>query len=362
MTLREQPESDTRMCHSPEKSDCTLRAHAQEGFRSIVDGLPPNDDLKRSRPTQHSSRRFPPKSNTRAKGVGDRQPKMVPKENTSHYQTWDRSISPHGLAEFLTDGELQRCELEREDLRSLWSADISLDPPVTKASLSELDLARIMNDPKLRHDLNFDREVAFRPNLYGSRGEQKKRHAEEYWEALVVELAIYTVRCYRISESSAALSGWLLRPASISNVRWRLPRLFETIRDILKTLVPAPEWAAVDQRLDIDLLMQELDHGSCDLTSLSEWIGRLLLGSCSPLRDPAVKKMVLQIRQGVELNNARTLMDGLKLLFGVLETMKLVSTHLLYSHRASGIDKSVGCRQSSDPISPTTYGGRHRRL
>ena len=31
------------------------------------------------------------------------------------------------------------------------------EPPITKASLGELDLIRIINDAKLRNDLNFDR-------------------------------------------------------------------------------------------------------------------------------------------------------------------------------------------------------------
>ena len=321
------------MRHSPEKSDRTLHPLEQEGFRSITEALPQNDDLNRSQPTQNACCRNLQRSDTRAEDIEAqaRQPKEVPKQDTLHHQAWDTSISPNGLADFLTSGELKRFRLEAEALGSLWSTDIGLDPPVTKASLGELDLVRIMNDPKLRHDLNFEREVAFRPNLYGSKGEQKIRHAECYWEALVVELAVYIVRCYRISDYPAVSSGWLLRPTLISSVRWRLPRLFESIRDIVKTLVPAPEWDAVDQRLDVDLLMQELDHGSCDLTALSEWLGRILLGSCSPLRDPAVTEMVSKIKQGVEGNNARTLVDGLKLLFGVLETMKLVSACIIHS-------------------------------
>lgn len=352
------------MRHSSEKSDRNLHPHAQEDFRSITEGLPQNDDLSRSQPTQYPCCRNLQRSDTRAEDIKAqaRQPKKVPKQDASHQKAWDTSISPDGLAEFLTSGELKRFRLEAKALGSLWSTDIGLDPPVTKASLGELDLARIMNDPKLRHDLNFEREVAFRPNLYGSKGKQKIRHAEDYWEALVVELAVYIVRCYRISKFPAVSSGWLLRPTLISSVRWRLPRLFETIRDIVKTLVPAPELDAVDQRLDVDLLMQELDYGSCDLTALSEWLGRILLGSCSPLRDPSVTEMVSKIKQGVEGNDARTLVDGLKLLFGVLETMKLVSPPLFIAVGGLESNRFTGRSQSPDPISSTTYARRHRGL
>ena len=369
MDLREQPETKTQLCHPPENPDRSPRPHVQDNFRGIPDESRHHDIPIRNRPSQYFRRRLALKSNPDTKGnLGAarqqaRRPTPMSEQDTSDNQTWDKSITPDGLARFLTSDELNRHGLEPAALQSLWSVNIDIDPPVTKASLGELDLVRIMNDPKLRHDLNFEREVAFRPNLYGLRGKQKILHAKEYWEALVVELAVYIVRRYQITEYPAAvISGWLLRPALISNVRWRLPRLFESIREILKTLVPAREWSAVDQRLDIGLLMQELQHGSCDLTALGEWLGRILLGSCSPLRDPSVTDMVSKIKQGVELDNAGTLVDGLKSLFGVLETMKLVSNYILSYYQAFGINKSTGCRQPSASISPVTYGGRHRRL
>ena len=61
-------------------------------------------------------------------------------------------------------------------------------PPITPDSLTELDMPRIINNPKLRHDVNFDRELHFRPNLDGARGKEKIKSANDYWKALEAEL------------------------------------------------------------------------------------------------------------------------------------------------------------------------------
>ena len=235
------------------------------------------------------------------------------------------------LEDYLTCDTLRQLHIEPANLTYLRSA--SLDPPVTKASLSELDLVRIINDPKLRHDLNFEREISFRPNVSGPRGQQKEAGANVYWDALVIEFALYIKRQHRIScASNAALqntSPWISGSTLSQQITLRLPRMFTTIREILKTLVPGRECFGVDQRLDVDLLMQELDNGACDVKELSNWLRNVLLGSCSPLRDNDVEKMVSVIHEGVDKDDARILVDGLKILFGILETMKLVRVYCL---------------------------------
>jgi hypothetical protein len=62
--------------------------------------------------------------------------------------------------------------LDREDVCLLWTAEV---PPVTATSLTELDLQRIMNNTKLRADINFDGDLHFRPNLDGPEGQEKCR-------------------------------------------------------------------------------------------------------------------------------------------------------------------------------------------
>ena len=223
---------------------------------------------------------------------------------------------------WLTAEELGRLRLEF-GLELLWTA--SSEPPITKSSLSELDIKRTINNPRLRHDLNFDREVAFRPNSDGLRGQQKMRQAKEYWEALSIEFAIYIGRKNRNRlHGPQTYSPWFLGPSHMLHIPWRLPLMFEALREILKTLVPGPEWPAVDQRLDVDLLMQELDKDACDLIGLSKWLGELLRRSCSPMRDGSVLQMVHSIQEAVYTDDAHGIVCGLKNLFGVLETMKLV--------------------------------------
>ena len=65
---------------------------------------------------------------------------------------------------------------------SLCFEQASLQPPITTESLAELDIPRIINNPKLRHDVNFRSRVTFRPNLDGSRGRQKMKSADHYLE------------------------------------------------------------------------------------------------------------------------------------------------------------------------------------
>lgn len=224
------------------------------------------------------------------------------------------------LARLIVSPEEQsRASLHDYDVRPLLTA--SLEPPVTKTSLSELDIARILSDARLRHDLNFEKDVAFRPNYDGERGRRKKAVAKEYWAVLAVEFALYMERAACRDPTS------LLEILAPLKVPQRLPKLFKTIQEILKTLVRGEDWIAVDQILDIDLLMQQLEKGICDLMGLSNWLGKILKGSCSPVRDPLVTNVVALICQGVQENDPVALVHGIEQLFGLLETMKLVSVY-----------------------------------
>ncbi|KAG9656972.1 Tcp11-domain-containing protein, partial [Aureobasidium melanogenum] len=133
-------------------------------------------------------------------------------------------------------------------------------PPVTQESLCELDVGRIINNPKLRHDVNFDRELHFRPNLDGTRGKQKLKSADEYWKALLAELEIYRAVGFRLmtSRSAEELEYWT---CMIKANQIRLPGVFSTIHEILKTLVPERDQAIVAERLDVDMIMQQICKG-----------------------------------------------------------------------------------------------------
>lgn len=275
----------------------------------------------------------------------------------------ERSMTPESLQRFLTIELMRGLHLRTGSLEYLWSA--SLDPPITKASLSELELARIINDARLRHDLNFEREVSFRPNMCGDRGKRKKLEADAYWEALVIEFAVY-IRRQQSQLSDSLISGlpatspWLHRSSSLLGVPLRLPRMFKAVQEILKTLVPGSEWPIVDERLDIDLLLQQLEKGVCDIPTLIEWLGALLLCCCSPQRDPLVTGMVSRIRRGFENDNPRLLVKGLKDLFGVLELMKLVS--FFSRNQCDETNIFVGCRKPPNKIPTLAHGRRYHSL
>lgn len=193
-------------------------------------------------------------------------------------------------------------------------------PPITKQSLSELDIPNIITNIKLRHDVNFDRNLSFRPNLDGAKGEEKRKVAANYWMALVAELELYA----RIFQGTPPLSAGANWEAIVQYVQRRIPKMFETIREVLKSLVPDRDHSRLDEHLDVSMLMQEIERGVCDLVRLAEWMAHLLKEHCAPMRDVWVDNMVEDTRIGAATNNSQKIVDGLRGLLGILEAMKLV--------------------------------------
>ena len=134
-------------------------------------------------------------------------------------------------------------------------------PPITKQSLSELDIQNIIGNIKLRHDVNFDKDLSFRPNNEGSKGQQKERHSRMYWLALEAELHLYT----RLFQGTPPLrsSGYADPSVYFQRAQKRVPKVFETIHEVLKSLVPDRDHQRVDEHLDVRMLMQEIEekHG-----------------------------------------------------------------------------------------------------
>jgi hypothetical protein len=214
-------------------------------------------------------------------------------------------------------------ELNGEELAEAFREGSEL-PPITKQSLSELDIQHIIKNIKLRHDINFDQDLSFRPNLDGMRGQEKGRAMRRYWKALVSELELYA----RLFQGTPTLKGPADPPrvAHIQHAKRRIPVLFETIQEVLKSLVPDRDHARVDERLDVPMLMQEIERGVCDLVRLAEWMAQLLKEHCAPMRDVWVDEMVSKIREGVADRSSEGIVCGLNALLGILEAMKLVGS------------------------------------
>jgi hypothetical protein len=202
-------------------------------------------------------------------------------------------------------------------IRQFWAA--TLVPPVTKLSLGELDISSIINNSKLRHDVNFDRELHFRPNLDGQKGQLKREAQKGYWLAITAEIQLYQYICTTF-DSDAAETQFK------NECCRRMPFMFETVKEILTNLVPERDQPAVDEHLDIPMVMQEIGKGVCDFFKLAAWLAQLLKSHCAPMRDEMVDRMVEWIQKG----DAASISTGLCELFGVLEAMKLVRAKLSY--------------------------------
>lgn len=192
----------------------------------------------------------------------------------------------------------------------------SLDPPVTKQTLSELDVNKIVHNPKLRHDINFDPELHFRPNLDGDKGKRKQARADAFWTSMRRQLELF-------------LTNREAFEAEVNGQEWCLPSTLCAIRGILETLVPQRDRASVEEIVNVELLMQQFTKGVADLGKLAQWLSQLLKSHCAPMRDPWVDQMVVSLSSGDKNRDVAELVQGMRQLLGVLEAMKLVSGQMI---------------------------------
>ncbi|KAI5809518.1 T-complex protein 11-domain-containing protein [Peziza echinospora] len=226
----------------------------------------------------------------------------------------------------------------RNDWVALQYVDRQLQhmPPVNLKTLRELELSEFYRNPKLRHDVVFDAQLHFRPNNDGTRGMRKKVDSQGYWQMVLVECDILL--------SIANKKGSTIRPQERP---MKIPVLLSTMRDILLTLVPRADREEVESSLDPDLLMQQLEHGILDLKRMSMWLARIFKAHCAPMRDQWVDQMVSHFERGVDRGDARSLMEGWKSIFGILEAMKLdVANHQIRTLRPHLISTAVVFEQS----------------
>ena len=187
-----------------------------------------------------------------------------------------------------------------------------LEPPVTKATLSELDVNKIVHNPKLRHDINFDPDLHFRPNVDGEKGRRKTQKADKFWETMRIQLRDYLIDREQFERD-------------LGETQWCLPATLKAIKGILETLVPQRDRCSVEETFNTDLLMQQFRKGVADLPRLASWLSQLLKCHCAPMRDTWVDGMVTEISKGDQEGDVALLVLGMRNLLGVLEAMKLVS-------------------------------------
>ncbi|KAI0019786.1 T-complex protein 11 [Xylariomycetidae sp. FL0641] len=209
-----------------------------------------------------------------------------------------------------------------------------LEPPVTKATLSELDVTKIIHNPKLRHDINFDPELHFRPNLDGEKGKRKQEKANQFWTTLGDQLRMFIVNRDEFMRRFG------------NGEEWCLPLLLKSVKDIIQTLVPTRDRAYLDEGLNVDLIMQQFSKGMADLEKLASWLSGVLKSHCAPMRDEWVDQMYDQLTNGNKNNDMEELVNGLRSLLSVLEAMKLdVANHQIRCLRPILIEDTVHFEQ-----------------
>ncbi|KAG0668761.1 hypothetical protein C6P45_004362 [Maudiozyma exigua] len=198
-------------------------------------------------------------------------------------------------------------------------------PPINLQCLKEIDLQEIVKNPQLRHDIIFDPLLQFRPNLDGERGIKKKHLSDIYWKDVENELIVYTKR-----------------PDIFQYDRSRLVPLFDTLREVLLTIVPQKETHQINNILDTELNVQELIKGSLVMTNLSDWLATLFKHHCAPMRDAYVDKMSNKFKEAEAEGSLSKFMDGLKLVFQILEAMKLdIANHQIRLLRPALLSNAI---------------------
>jgi hypothetical protein len=223
---------------------------------------------------------------------------------------------------------------------------LDLEPPVTRATLAELDVAKIIYNSKLRHDVNFDPDLHYRPNFDGEKGRRKNQKAIEFWNALQSQIPQFLAD----PETFQANHGVLT---------WTLPATLKAVGEILMTLVPPEDRATVEEALNVELLMQQFSKGVADLEQLALWFSRTLRAHCAPMRDVWVDEMVVQLTNGNRNGDIAILVQGLQMLLGIVEAMRLVSLCYILA-KYTFCSQVLGRCEPSNPMLETSSRSRHR--
>lgn len=211
-------------------------------------------------------------------------------------------------------------------------------PPINLQLLKEIDLYEILKNPQLRHDILFDPQLQFRPNLDGERGKKKKSIIDRYWMEIQRECEQFFAVTAAASSSSTTTTAVTTSPSKI----YRLPILFTTLRDILVSLLPAKDRQKVNEIMDIELMVQQLNHGLFDFVEMSEWLANVFKSHCAPMRDQWVVEMHQKFLDAYHHNSVDFLVSGLRLIFQILEAMKLdVANHQIRVLRSVLIETAV---------------------
>ncbi|KAI1160262.1 T-complex protein 11-domain-containing protein [Nemania serpens] len=178
-----------------------------------------------------------------------------------------------------------------------------LEPPVTKSTLSELDVTKIISNPKLRDDINFDPELHFRPNLDGNKGQRKRDVALQFWAMLLQD---------------SMIGGG---PHSGLHTSRSLFVLLEYMKETLVSVVAPSDGVYIRLFLDVKSLVRQITRNIAEIKWLAEWLRVFLKQSWAPLRDDAVDRACDMLNESAEKNDSRILVGGMQSLLDVLKSV-----------------------------------------
>lgn len=190
---------------------------------------------------------------------------------------------------------------------------LALDPPVTKRSLSCLDLATATKRIAWLHDVALSPDAYMRPQTVGVAAKRKQDQANLFWKTLETQLRAFLDPSKRADfVETYGMNG-----------DWCLPRFLQTVTDILDSIVAEPYVQVVREGLDVKRNMQQYYGGNLEVGGMADWLSGLLTAQCAPMRDEQAYRMGELIRAGNEEGNVRKLVEGLRELLALLESMKL---------------------------------------
>ncbi|KAI9652643.1 MAG: hypothetical protein M1831_006629 [Alyxoria varia] len=217
-------------------------------------------------------------------------------------------------------------------------------PPVTVDKLKELDFTKILNNARLQHDLNFDHNLRFRPNLEGPNGDKKRKQARRYWIALQYELEV--LRFLHDSEPAGRFKHTELWRKAFKSHGRRLPILLECIKDVVLRLVTWEDQHQMEEMLDVPFLMQQVERDVLDLPSLIRCLAERLKAHCAPTRDASIDGLVRSMESSVN-SDLGAFVKCVERFVDLLETMTLdVANFQIYTNKAVLLSASCASSQA----------------
>ncbi|KAJ8610325.1 hypothetical protein MRB53_038621 [Persea americana] len=132
----------------------------------------------------------------------------------------------------------------------------------------------------------------------------------------------------------------------LSRTREGCGRCGRTMRDIIYSLMPQSDQQRALDIMDVELIMQQIQHNSMNLPKFFTDLAAMLKCHCAPMRDREMDNMALKFVEAAREVNTRMLADAFREVFHMLECMKIdIANHQIRTYRAHFLDRNVTFEQ-----------------